>query len=140
MVKHTQRICRQIADELFECVWPFCEIGAKKVNKTIMFSNSYQNVTNIERLGSTVYTTTISCNYRKREDYGNKVAIKLIFQRTPFFNPINYFQIITPLTKTNITFYDILKIKQYSHIKTVQVSFGNLTTVLVIFLYVLWKS
>ena len=29
MVKDTQTICRQIADELFECVWPFCEIGIK---------------------------------------------------------------------------------------------------------------
>ena len=28
MVKHTQTIRRQIADELFECVWPFCEVGA----------------------------------------------------------------------------------------------------------------
>ena len=28
MVKHTQTIRRQIADELFECVWQFCEIGA----------------------------------------------------------------------------------------------------------------
>ena len=28
MAKHTQTICRQIADELFECVWPFCEIVA----------------------------------------------------------------------------------------------------------------
>ena len=27
MVKHTQTIRRQSADELFECVWPFCEIG-----------------------------------------------------------------------------------------------------------------
>ena len=27
MVKHTQT-SRQIADELFECVKPFCEIGA----------------------------------------------------------------------------------------------------------------
>ena len=24
MVKHTQTIRREIADELFECVWPFC--------------------------------------------------------------------------------------------------------------------
>ena len=23
-----------IADELFECVWPFCEVGAKSVNTT----------------------------------------------------------------------------------------------------------
>ena len=31
MVKHTQTIRRQIADELFKCVWPFCEIGARRV-------------------------------------------------------------------------------------------------------------
>ena len=28
MVKHTQTICRLLADELFECVWPFCGVGA----------------------------------------------------------------------------------------------------------------
>ena len=28
MVKHTQAIRRQIADDLFGCVWPFCWIGA----------------------------------------------------------------------------------------------------------------
>ena len=28
MVKHTQAIRRQFADELFECVWPFYGIGA----------------------------------------------------------------------------------------------------------------
>ena len=28
MVKYTQTIRRQIADELLACVWPFCEIGA----------------------------------------------------------------------------------------------------------------
>ena len=28
MVKHTQTIHRQIADELFERVWPFCETDA----------------------------------------------------------------------------------------------------------------
>ena len=27
MVKHTQTIRRQFADELFECAWPFCGIG-----------------------------------------------------------------------------------------------------------------
>ena len=29
MVKHTQKIRRQLAAELFECVWSFCEIGDK---------------------------------------------------------------------------------------------------------------
>ena len=28
MVEYTQTICRQIADELFEYGWQFCEIGA----------------------------------------------------------------------------------------------------------------
>ena len=30
MVKHTQTIRRQIAEELFECVWPFCGVGAER--------------------------------------------------------------------------------------------------------------
>ena len=33
MVKHTQAIRREIVDELFECVWPFCGVGAYRVNK-----------------------------------------------------------------------------------------------------------
>ena len=32
MVKHTQTIRRQIADEFFGCVWPFFGIGAERVN------------------------------------------------------------------------------------------------------------
>ena len=28
VAKHSQTIRRQFADELFECVWPFCGIGA----------------------------------------------------------------------------------------------------------------
>ena len=28
VAKHTQTIRRQFSDELFECVWPFCGIGA----------------------------------------------------------------------------------------------------------------
>ena len=28
MFKHTQTTRQQIAEELFECVWPFCGIGA----------------------------------------------------------------------------------------------------------------
>ena len=35
MVKHTQAIRWQIANELFECVRPFCEIGAKRVNQLL---------------------------------------------------------------------------------------------------------
>ena len=28
MIKHTQTIRRQFADELFECIWSFCDVGA----------------------------------------------------------------------------------------------------------------
>ena len=30
MVKHTQKIRRQTAEELLECVWPFCGVGAQR--------------------------------------------------------------------------------------------------------------
>ena len=32
MAKQTQTIRREIADELFECVWPLCYFDAKRVN------------------------------------------------------------------------------------------------------------
>ena len=32
MAKNTQTIGRQIADEVFECVWPFCGIVAQRIN------------------------------------------------------------------------------------------------------------
>ena len=38
MVKHTQTIRRQFADELFECVGPVCEIGAWR------FKNASKNI------------------------------------------------------------------------------------------------
>ena len=43
MAKHTQTIRQQIAEELFECVWQFCEIGAERVNSgsvTLSFTQS----------------------------------------------------------------------------------------------------
>ena len=33
MVKNTQTIRRQIAEELFECIWPFCGIGVSKIKQ-----------------------------------------------------------------------------------------------------------
>ena len=41
MVKHTQTIRRQIAYELFDCVWPFCEIGAKRVSFHLLRSGEH---------------------------------------------------------------------------------------------------
>ena len=33
MVKHTQAIRRQFACELFECIWPFCEVGTYRAKQ-----------------------------------------------------------------------------------------------------------
>ena len=33
MAKYTQTIRRQFADELFECVWPFCGIGSYRAHE-----------------------------------------------------------------------------------------------------------
>ena len=38
MVKHTQIIRPQIANEFFECDWPFCGVGALRVNKTTIIA------------------------------------------------------------------------------------------------------
>ena len=47
MVKHTHTICRQIANELFESVYPFFEIGAETVNSS--WGVSLRNKTYITR-------------------------------------------------------------------------------------------
>ena len=39
MVKQTQTIRRQTADEFFECVWPFCGVGALMVKLKVWISN-----------------------------------------------------------------------------------------------------
>ena len=33
MVRHIKTIRREFADELFEYVWPFCEVAAERVKK-----------------------------------------------------------------------------------------------------------
>ena len=43
MVKHTQTICRQFADELFDYVWPFCGIGAWRVKNEFKNSADFFN-------------------------------------------------------------------------------------------------
>ena len=40
-VKHTQTIRRQIAYKLFECVWPFCGIGAYRVNHYVIVDGGF---------------------------------------------------------------------------------------------------
>ena len=74
MVKHTQTIRRQIADELFECVWPICEIGAKRVNEKLHFLCS-------------------DCNCQQKENYpmnGACLTESLVYYATIIFNYTNY--------------------------------------------------
>ena len=48
MVKHTQTIGRRIADELFECVWRFCGIGAYRIKFQI---HKYQKLIRLTIIG-----------------------------------------------------------------------------------------
>ena len=41
MFKHTQTIRRQVADVLFEGVWPFCETGAYRVNAKLKYMGKF---------------------------------------------------------------------------------------------------
>ena len=42
MGKHTQTIRRQIADELFECVWPFVKLALKGLSgKSVVVIKGY---------------------------------------------------------------------------------------------------
>ena len=41
MVKYTQTICWQFADELFECVWSFGEVSAPKGQKSFLFPQKF---------------------------------------------------------------------------------------------------
>ena len=44
MVKHTQRIRWQFAEEFFECVWPFCGVGDLRVIwVTCIITHSYMH-------------------------------------------------------------------------------------------------
>ena len=61
MVKHTQKNYRQTADELFECVWPFCGVGVFLINiildailKTKYMGNTWCDKTN-DRCDKTSY-------------------------------------------------------------------------------------
>ena len=49
MVKHTQKIRRQTAEELLECVWPFCGVGAQRFeNANNTFTEALEDQENIE--------------------------------------------------------------------------------------------
>ena len=49
MVKHTQTIRWQFADELFECVRPFCVVSTERVNAKLR-SGFYQDEQLIDEL------------------------------------------------------------------------------------------
>ena len=44
MVKLTQTIRRQFADELFEYVWQFCDIDTKRVKRLVILREKWHKV------------------------------------------------------------------------------------------------
>ena len=44
MAKHTQTICRQLADELFECVWPFVKLVLKGLTMKKPIERTSKNI------------------------------------------------------------------------------------------------
>ena len=67
MVKHTQTIRRQFASELFECVWPLCDIGIKRVKTSILnkiFRTIFNKIWNHKSLKSAfAWFLTIIVNF-----------------------------------------------------------------------------
>ena len=65
MVKHTQTIRWQIADELFECIWPFCEIGAKTVRNWFLeiLKNSNVLISHWDQLQFSVLLSQLATKY-----------------------------------------------------------------------------
>ena len=64
MVKHTQTIRREIADELFECVWPFYGIGAWyayfSFTHKVKILDNWQWYAKIEKISCLVFFTHYS--------------------------------------------------------------------------------
>ena len=71
MVKHTQTIRRQFADELFECAWQFCGVGADRVKTTL----------------TELYTDIPSAHFALRNYSQNLKLFSLELKTKEIFNP-----------------------------------------------------
>ena len=72
MFKHTQIIRREIADELLECVWPFCEIGAERIKagddvNLCVYQNLYFLVSEIYSVYSNILNNISLQAFKKLE-------------------------------------------------------------------------
>ena len=122
MVKHTQTICRQIADELFECFWPFCDTGAQKVKyvtccvpkgsilKPPLFLVYVNSLTNTSRLLDPIMFVddTIGILYKARP-YLDKRALQC-FYYSCIHSYLNYGN--TAWSSTNRTYLKKLQSQQ----------------------------
>ena len=80
MAKHTQTIRRQIADELFGCVWRFCEIGAWRVKERTA------------NVGSYIFLQEMLINIKTRHFHSSINHREQVFHRTltaGYFRPAN---------------------------------------------------
>ena len=67
MVISTQTICRQIAGELFECVWPFCGVGALRVKTWQWFVEMQMDILISTRIVNVKVARMVLANKTERE-------------------------------------------------------------------------
>ena len=63
MVKHSNN-SSAVADELFECVWPFCGVGAYRVNHSVPGNNKRSHIFKLaaKNIGSPAGITKLKSN------------------------------------------------------------------------------
>ena len=73
MVKHPKTIRWQIADELFECVWPFCGIGALRVKKKRKYFTSKDKCPNFTNFFRTPNINNSNVSNEKQKELKMKL-------------------------------------------------------------------
>ena len=77
MAKHTQTIRRLFADELFECVWPFCGLALNGLKALL---NGYKLADNMVEVYSLQASLLLPSSIH--EEYGLKPIRTIIFMTT----------------------------------------------------------
>ena len=85
MAKHTQNNSSAIAGKLFECFWPFCEIGALRVNNC----DSLITII-IGKLQLSFRFILVFCLYQNIQFFGSRGTKMCIFHISYFFCSSSY--------------------------------------------------
>ena len=79
MVKHTQTIRRQIADELFECVWPFCGVALKGLSELIEFYSPWNHQRTIWWAGTALFNINAIFSLKLHTSFMTDTEVEFIF-------------------------------------------------------------